>query len=211
MQRGKRTTVWIVVGAILLVAVGVGIGIAASNAGRAPRDDGNVGTQSTSTPNPVTTTTPTGPTTGQKPDTDSATPPPADGAASEEGRHFTYIKAVSTVDGSTVLTVDYAQMLTGDEAAAAATAAGYESPPPNDYFIVNQNTLLRTFPADTTINVTLTSKSGGVEPEGYDVGFGIWHDMFIGMIADAEFVKVVPYWITIEGGTVTAIEEQYLP
>ncbi len=200
-------TRWVVLG-VLLVVVGVGIGIAVSNASREPGADGDDGAQSTASGTPLSTGTPS---PGAKPDTGYTTPPPADGTGSEDGRHFTYIREVSTVDGTTVLGVDYAQMLTGDEAAAAATAAGEESPPPNDYFIVNGDTLLRTFPVDTAINVRLTSKPDGVQPEGYDVGFGVWQDMFVGMIADAGIVKVVPYWITIEGGVITAIEEQYLP
>lgn len=209
MQARTRTTLLIVLGVLLIVVVGVGIGIAASNASRKPGADGDDGTQSTAAPGtPLSTGTPS---PGTKPDTGYTTPPPANGTSNEDGRHFTYFKDVTTVDGSTVLVVDYAQMLTGDEAAAAATAAGEESPPPNDYFIVNENTLLRTFPVDTTINVRLTSKPDGVQPEGYDVSFGVWQDMFIGMIADAGIVRVVPYWITIEGGVITAIEEQYLP
>ena len=209
MQARTRTTLWIVLGALLLALVGVGIGIAASNANRKPVADA---TNEVEPPTASGTllSTPTA-SVGPKPDTSYTTPPPADGAPNEDGRHFTYIKEVSTVDGSTVLVVDYARMLTGDEAAAAATAAGEESPPPNDYFIVNENTLLRTFPVDTTINVRLTSRSDGVQPEGYDVGFGVWQDMFVGMIEGAGIVKVVPYWITIEGGVITAIEEQYLP
>jgi len=209
MEARKRTALWIAIGVLLLVVVGVGIGIAASNANRKPLAEGENGTASTSAPGTALSTGT--PTTATKPDTSYTTPPPADGTEDEDGRHFTYIREVSTVDGSTVLVVDYAQMLTGDEAAAAATAAGEESPPPNDYFIVNENALLRTFPVDTTINVRLTSKADGVQPEGYDVGFGIWQDMFIGMITDAEIVTVVPYWITVEGGVITAIEEQYLP
>jgi len=210
MEARTRRTFFIVLGTLLVVAAGVGIGIAASNSARNADADGANGTVT-----PVDAGTPSStemPPTAQKPDTSYTTPPPADGATNEDGRHFTYIKDVYTVDGSTVLVVDYAQMLTGDEAAAAATAVGAESPPPNDYFIVNENTLLRTFPVDSTMKVRLTSKLEGVQPEGYDVGFGVWRDMFTGVIADATgIVTVVPYWITVEGGVITAIEEQYLP
>jgi hypothetical protein len=209
MDARKRTTLWIVLGVLLVAIVGVSIGIAASNADRNAVAGVDDGTASEPASGAVLSTDPSDAAT--KPDSTYTTPPPADTATSEDGRHFTYIQDISTVDGATVLVVDYAQMLTGDEAAAAATAAGEESPPPNNYFIVNENTLLRTFPVHTTINVRLTSRSDGVQPEGYDIGFGVWQDMFVGMIADAGFVKVVPYWITIDGGVITAIEEQYLP
>jgi len=115
------------------------------------------------------------------------------------------------MDETTLLVVDFAQMLTGDEAAAAAGAAGEESPPPNDYFIVNENALVRACRVDTTMNVSLTSSSTGVQPEGYEVAFSVWQDMFTGVTADAAFLRDVPYWVTIEGGVITAIEEQYLP
>lgn len=205
MQDRALTRLWVALGVLVVVVVGVAVGIAVSNANHKPVADGQGMTASEatlSTENPAT---------GTKPDTSYTTPPPADGPGAEDGRHFTYINDVSTVDGATVLVVDYAQMLTGAEAAAAATAAGAESPPPNDYFIVNENTLLRTFPVDTTINVRLTSRSDGVQPEGYEVGFGVWQDMYVGMMEGADFVRMVPYWINIEGGVITVIEEQYLP
>jgi hypothetical protein len=209
MQARTRTRLWVALGILLIVVVGVGAGIAVSNANRKPVANGDSGTESTDSPEGALTTE--APATGTKPDAGYTTPPPTDGPSDEDGRHFTYIREVPTVNGVTVVVVDYAQMLTGAEAAAAATAAGEESPPPNDYFIVNENTLLRTFPVDTTIDVRLTSRSDGVQPEGYEVGFGVWQDMFIGMIEGAGVVRAVPYWITIESGVITVIEEQYLP
>lgn len=207
MQARTRTRLWVALGVLLIVVVGVGIAL--SNASRKSIADGDNGSASATASETILSAKTPG--MGIAPDTGYTTPPPADGPSAEDGRHFTYIKDVYTVDGSTILVVDYAQMLTGDEAAAAATAAGEESPPPHDYFIVDENMLLRTFPVDTTINVRLTSKSDGVQPEGYDVGFGVWQDMFAGTTADAGIVRVVPYWITVEGGVIMAIEEQYLP
>lgn len=108
------------------------------------------------------------------------------------------------------ITVDYAQLLEGEEAAAAATAHGSESPPPNDFFIVNDNPKLRDLPVDPKITVKVITKPGGMEMQGYNMPFGEWYDVLIGMSSE-NFVKDMPYWITLKDGVVVAISEQYLP
>lgn len=129
----------------------------------------------------------------------------------EDGRHFCFVREVLNETGTTMITVDYADMLTGDEAAAAASAAGAESPPPNDFFISNVNPLLRTFPVESGISVTLVSQAGGLDMDGYAVPLGQWQDFFAGMSPGMEVVQEVPYWIEIDDGVVTSIEEQFLP
>lgn len=141
---------------------------------------------------------------------DSAAPA-EDVDAAEDGRHFCYVNSVVNETGITMITVDFAELLSGDEAAAAAAAAGEESPPPNDYWIRNVNPRLRTFPVRVGIRVTLTSTSEGTNPEGYSVLLDQWQDFFVGMSPGMERVRDVPYWIEVRDGTVTAIEEQYLP
>jgi len=121
------------------------------------------------------------------------------------------VRDIVNETGTTMITVDYADFLTGDEAADAAAAAGEESPPPNDFFIRNVNPMLRTFPVESGISVTLRSSSSGIDADGYTVPLGQWQDFFIGMTGDMEVVRVVPYWIEIEDGVVVSVEEQYLP
>lgn len=134
-----------------------------------------------------------------------------DPPATASGREFCYVREVVNETGTTMITVDYAQFLTGADAAAAATARGDESPPPNDYYIVNENPLLRTFPVRAGITVTLHhgNPSGNMEP--YTVVLGQWQDFFVGMSPGMEVVRDIPYWITLKNGEVTAIEELYLP
>lgn len=142
------------------------------------------------------------------------TPPSEDASedtASEDGRHFCFVTDVVDETGTPMIIVDYADLLTGSEAAAAAAAAGAESPPPNDYWISNVNPKLRTFPVRSGIIVRLTSTSEGTNPDGYTVTLGQWQDFFTGMSPGMEVVRDVPYWIIIENGEVTSIEEQYLP
>lgn len=129
----------------------------------------------------------------------------------EDGRFFCYVTSAQWEGDTPELTVDYAQLLTGDEAAAAATAAGEESPPPNDYFILNENPRLRTFPVDVGQTVRMTSSAGGTRPEGYEMVFSEWYDAYSGMSGSFPGIRDVPYWIEIENGTVVRIEEQYLP
>ncbi|PKQ20650.1 MAG: hypothetical protein CVT66_03550 [Actinobacteria bacterium HGW-Actinobacteria-6] len=128
----------------------------------------------------------------------------------EDGKFFTYITKVVDKNGGTYVTLDYAEFLTGKKAADAAAAAGEESPPPNDYFISNVNPKLREFPADTAMNVTLTSTSDGVAAEGYTVPFGDFQDYF-NKVKPGPTIKGQPFWVTITNGTITKIAEQYLP
>jgi hypothetical protein len=150
------------------------------------------------------------PASGQEPTAVPAgTSTPKDSGSAE--RQFCFVRSGLWEGSTALLTVDYAEILSGAEAAAAATAHGEESPPPNDYYIVNDNPKLREFPIDTAMTVKVVSQpGGGVVTEGYGMAFGTWYDVLCGMSTD-DFVADRPYWITIEGGTIVAIEEQFLP
>ncbi|PKQ37151.1 MAG: hypothetical protein CVT59_08800 [Actinobacteria bacterium HGW-Actinobacteria-1] len=154
---------------------------------------------------------PVEPTPSAEPTTPAVVDPGTPAASTaEDGKHFAYIKTIVDKNGGTYITVDYAEMLTGQAAADAAAAAGEESPPPNDYFISNNNKKLREFPVDTAINVTLTSTAQGVKPEGYSVPFGDFQNIFTGVVSGPDLSRQ-PFWITIKDGTITIIAEQYLP
>ena len=109
-----------------------------------------------------------------------------------------------------VLEIDYIQFLTGDEAAAEAAARGDESPPPNDYYIVNDNPRLRTFRVRDGIEVTMWTwniMDEGVREQ--QVLFDMWWDELF--MHDNERLRSVPYWIDLEDSVIVSIEEQYLP
>jgi hypothetical protein len=63
------------------------------------------------------------------------------------------VKKLHGTPPDATLTFDLAEFLTGEAAAQAAAEHGDESPPPNDYYIVNDNPKLRTMPIapDATI------------------------------------------------------------
>ncbi len=127
-------------------------------------------------------------------------------------KQFTFINKVtwSSAKGYQ-LVADYAQMLTGKAAADAATAHGDESPPPNDYYIVNDNKLLRTFPISKTAVVTVLGWAGADATAKKTIAVGQFMDIMPGGVNPQEPWKSAPYYITIVGGTVTKIEQFYIP
>jgi len=147
---------------------------------------------------------------------------------------FGFVTEVAA-DGSS-LTIDFAEFLTGEEANEAAVAAGDIAPGEfvdNDYYIRNENPMLRTFPVAPDVDLQVI----GFFLEG-DTGQGLdgialtrreWAKMFIAAqqcMVDgfpegcAELGGegwiwygggLLPYWVLVEDGVILAIDEQYLP
>jgi flagellar basal body-associated protein FliL len=127
-------------------------------------------------------------------------------------KQFAFVKKVSTSGSHPVITVDYALMLTGKAAAKAATAHGDESPPPNDYYIVNDNKMLRKLPVKSGITVTATTNSDGTaDSTGHKITFAKWAAVYAAPNSTNEAQRSAPYWLIIKNGVVTSISEQYLP
>lgn len=144
-------------------------------------------------------------------------------ALPEGVREFAYVVAVEASDnGTVVVTADYAQFLTGDEAIQAAIEDGFiveGEVIPNDYYIVNENSQLRQLTIDpsaaivlnacfvdgecvTQVRVTIDQWMELLEgdtPEGLGDGFQ-WYGQ-----------AALPYWLILKGETIIGIEEQYLP
>jgi hypothetical protein len=160
---------------------------------------------------------------GSEPTTDGTSPPaasptvasptPTASAVLEDGRHFGYITSVDVEDSPHALVFDLAQWFQGEEANTAARedgAIGQDETVPNDYYIRNENTLLRTLSFGDDVELQVIDwtnccelRTGELEPfaaafEGHQPG-GPYRGSFS------------PYWITITGGEVVGIEEQYLP
>ncbi|KUK48647.1 MAG: hypothetical protein XD74_0742 [Actinobacteria bacterium 66_15] len=209
-----KTTLWVVVAVVLALAVGALAGwFARSGEVRDLEDRIAASEEESATDEPATPA---------EPETDTApVEPPAEEEPAEEDeepvdvpvaaeRVPAIITAVDT-SGSTVrLEVDYIQFLTGDEAADAATAHGDESPPPNDYYIVNDNPALREFPVQEGVSVvTVVNDDGTSDPAGHTLTLDEWVDRITGPNADA--FRSSFYWITVSEATITTIEQQYLP
>ena len=128
---------------------------------------------------------------------------------------FGYIRSVSTAGPAATLAFDEAQFLTGDEAQRAAVEDGAlppGEPVPNDYYIRNPDKSTRTLPIATDAEITArrcplcrNGRPGEV-------------DDFLGSFMKKGQTYADPYrgakslyWLTIEDGTVVAIDEQYVP
>ena len=135
----------------------------------------------------------------------AAAPATTEPAVLADGRHPVYLKTVDP-NGRTV-TFDLIQFFTGDAATRAAAEDGEESPPPNDYYIRNVNSRLRTLPvqdgAPITVNVLAAQETGSSTK-----------DVPVTLAKLAGYFPnsgTSPFWITVAQGQVTRMAQQYLP
>jgi hypothetical protein len=92
-------------------------------------------------------------------------------------------------------------------ATKAAAEDGEESPPPNDYYIRNVNSRLRTLPvrsdAPITVNVLAAGSTGSATK-----------DVAVTLAELASYFPnsgTAPFWLTVDQGQVTKIAQQFLP
>jgi hypothetical protein len=133
-------------------------------------------------------------------------------AALPDGRSFGYIKTMSA--SNRTLSFDLAQFLEGDAADRAAAEDGAIAPGEqveNDYYIRNQNPRLRTLTYTPDVRIRVV----GDPPDLVDGELSAFVDSF-----SQDNVEFGPgryrgshtqYWLTVQGGVVTKIEELYLP
>ena len=148
------------------------------------------------------------------PDDGAAAPPDEDAAPAElaDGRHPVYLHEVDVT--ARTLRVDLVQFLTGDEASQAFLTdnPGETEGPPNDYYIVNDNPRLRTalVADDVIVELVRLEEDGNAE---LDPGtFEELPDYLSAYVpAEGPALSYNPFWVTVEAGQVTAIQEQYLP
>ncbi|MEX1279915.1 MAG: hypothetical protein AB1Z55_04280 [Acidimicrobiia bacterium] len=124
-----------------------------------------------------------------------------------DGTWFGY--AVSATD--TTMDFDLACWFSGDAAVLAAAEDGAESPPPNDYHIRNENPALRTLTVAPSTEVESFATSG--DPSTVEtVTWADWAADRAGPLFEVDGVDVYQdIWITVTGGEVVAVEEQYRP
>ncbi len=128
-----------------------------------------------------------------------------------DGRFFGWVRSA----GAGSIEFDEADFLTGEDAAAAAEAAGEESPPPNDFFIRNTTEDTTPIPLaddpDIRIQGNVLQAGIGLEP----VTLAQWLLLIEGdsSVIDFEWygAGALPYWVTVQGGEIVAVEEVYLP
>jgi hypothetical protein len=139
-------------------------------------------------------------------DTGSPSPKPA---SLEDGRHFVFAKEVADRSGGPQLRFDLAYFLTGDEATQAAKDHGDEYPPPNDYYIVNDNPKLRWLPVSASVKVKYIPNEMCCDLAAGN--FDAWAEA-VNETSQTDYAgKLAPWWITVSDGQIAKIEQQYLP
>jgi hypothetical protein len=179
-------------------------------------------TGATAVTSPTGPTQATGPTatgsTGATGDTGSATnlgcsggPPAPD--TLPDGRYFGYVESLDTA--SRTMAFDLACFYSGEEANRQAAARGDEVPVPNDVYIVNDNTKVRTLKVHPDADLVLIDWNACCEPSP-----GATMQAFASAVDAGDFTEVAgfryagtlsPYWVTIGDGQVVEIDEQFLP
>jgi len=114
-------------------------------------------------------------------------------------------------EGPLLLQYDLAYFLTGADANQAAADRGLETPVPNDYFIVNDNSKLRLTPLEGVYSVKYIPEGSGLSTP-----VKAHEAQFLGWMGDTVQTDFPPkdtawWWITIQNGSVTKIQQQYLP
>jgi hypothetical protein len=175
------------------------------------------GPVASASPAPSRTRSPTpsvspSPTLAQSPSTTpTASPSPSptdDPNALPPGRNFVYARRADAA-GNT-LTVDLAYFYTGQEAADQAKAHGDESPPPNGYYIVNDNPKVRTVPVSPTVVVRYIPPNHCCALKS-----GTW-DAFAAAVDGTQTsgyptMTYTPWWVTVIDGKIVSIRQQFLP
>jgi hypothetical protein len=141
--------------------------------------------------------------------------PPSTSAGSvlEDGRHFGYVRSVD-VDGGAI-EFDLAYFLSGEEANQAyQEATGDTGPVPNDHFVVNDNPLLRTFSLASDVRLRLLDWNNCCDTF-FDGELALFAEAIREQadVTDGDLIYrgQSQWWITVENGVVTEIEEQYSP
>jgi hypothetical protein len=134
---------------------------------------------------------------------------------STPNEQFGYIRSVSTAGPSATLAFDEADFLTGEEAQRAAEEDGVikpGEPVPNDYYIRNPDKSTQTLPIATDAKITARRCSLCRNGQPGNLEDFLASFMKTGQTyADPYRGAETQYWLTIEDGTVVAIDEQYVP
>ena len=131
---------------------------------------------------------------------------------------FAYVTAFDGVD----VTADYAVFLSGEEAHVAARedgVIGADETVPNDFYIRNDNPLLRTLAVAEGAPVLLqTCFVDGPCVRETAVSLAQWAELLAGGFPtdlpegwQSYGGGALPYWLTLQDGVVVQIGEQYLP
>lgn len=117
-----------------------------------------------------------------------------------------YIKGID-VSGRTMI-YDQIQFLTGAAAKKAYkedNPSATEDAPPNDYWIRNVNPKLYTVPIASGVSITLNVLGDGGSTDKPATLAQLHDDL------QKPYSGTVPFWLTITGGSIVKVEEQFVP
>ena len=154
---------------------------------------------SSTTPTTTVVTTGTPPTTTQPDGPSGSGCTPGDGVTLPEGEWFGSVVSAS-LSG---IEFDLACWFEGESAVEAAAEDGAESPPPNDYYVRNDNPQIRSLPVSPDTEVTWYPT--GDPASGIVVAYSEW--------VDDVTARGLGYgaWLDIIDGEVVRIREQWVP
>ena len=198
----------LIVGAIIAAILVFGLGYLLGTGG----DEEAAVSPTATTPAPTSETSAPTPTDNPSPTPSAiATPEPA-GDTLPDGRYFVRLTDIQGgEEGPLLLQYDLAYFLIGEEANQAADDRGLETPVPNDYFIVNDNPKRRLTPLEGVYSVKYIPEGSGLSSP-----VKAHEAQFLGWMGESVQTDFPPkdtswWWVTIENGSVTKIEQQYLP
>ncbi len=131
-----------------------------------------------------------------------------------DGRSAVYLTKMDV--GKRTVTFDLIDFLTGDAAKKAWKKAypdDSDDGPPNDYFIVNDNPKLRTLPAMDSLVLKVVDQDNQDGSANKAVDFADAPAYFKSIKPDTSDHRIAwnPFWITVKGGQIIKMEEQFLP
>ena len=140
--------------------------------------------------------------TAKKPASSAAT---AEQSSNDNGKHFGYVQKVFTSGGDIRITIDYALFLTGKAAQQAAKA--HHAVVENDYYVVNDNPMLRTFRLGSSATIGYQETGGSssltwISPNAFEAKWAA---------PAGTAVRYNGYWIWLDKGVVTKMSEQFVP
>jgi hypothetical protein len=195
----------------LLIGVAIVLAVLSIVAGALIALSSDEGTEAGPSDTPSTSPSPAesdSPTVSPAPtETPSPEPGESESAVLEDGRHLVYVDtAFRPQDAPARIRFDLVYWFTGDEAEEVAAQHGTEAT--NGYYIENDNPRLRTLPLADEVEVQYVPEGRCCEVQPGDV------DAWLASVQQTEqtdYPEGVPWWITVEGGRITRIEQQFLP
>lgn len=127
-------------------------------------------------------------------------------------KHIGYVLEVLRDGGDVSLVVDYAELLTGEDASSAHEADGLGPIDGEQYYIRNVNAKKRTLRVADDATVVVWSWFAETEDVGAkEISLERFTDAMPGGASPSERLSELPYWFTVRGDKIVRIEEQFLP